>query len=83
MLLCLLCFIQKILVTSLQATYAILYKQELISSSGLDELLVQIIPKNQLIIPEYSLILFSTYYSKNYSGIIDGSLITDKVVHIQ
>ena len=33
-----------------------------------------IIPKNYPIIPELFLILSTTYYSRNYSGIIDGSL---------
>ena len=35
-----------------------------------------IIPRTHPIIPEYSLILFTTYYSQNYSGIIDASLVT-------
>ena len=35
-----------------------------------------IIPKNYPIIPELFLILSTTYYSRNYSGIIDGSLNT-------
>ena len=45
---------------------------------------IMIIPKNFLdilriypIIPEYSLILFPTYYAQNYAGIIDSCLDTE------
>ena len=39
-----------------------------------------IIPKNYPIIPELFLILSNTYYSRNYSGIIDGSLLSNNLL---
>ena len=41
---------------------------------------VPIIPGIHLIIPEYSLILSTTYYSRNYAGIIDACLLHGVII---
>ena len=71
-------YINFLTVTFYACTVLVMYQNNFwISEQEKSYNLVSIISRNHPIIPEYSPILFTTYYSQNYAGIIDACLVLE------